>query len=232
VVRLSVNAILPWGEWVTAGDPIPAADLPKHFERYIAKPEDQDLGSGEQQPANLDYVLGTSYSVDSRGYRHLQRQVSELASISSEEEAVQQAIEDLDHDPVISEAMQQAQQDHDAHVKGQIAQAQADANRQDAAKESALLEQEQAVLDADGFQVDSQKEQNLSAPVVPPAESKPKPKRRLRKRFVRRGSVWMRTKQIKHFRIGEPVFIKENKEFIQCGVVNKNKRLPAIYIKD
>ena len=60
----------------------------------------------------------------------------------------------------------------------------------------------------------------------------PKP-RRMRKRFVCRNGTWLRTKRLKHFRTGEPVFVRNGpREFVQIGVVNKKGGLPACYLED
>src|SRR4249919_2582435 len=104
-VTLDVNCIL-LGRFIDAGDPIPAKDLPSSFKRYVSKPEqDQEQ---DQEPVSLSFQLGTSYSLDSRGNRHLQRQAAQLSAFSSEEDMIRQAIEEEAENPVVAAAMEAA----------------------------------------------------------------------------------------------------------------------------
>lgn len=228
--RLGVNAIIN-GAWITMGDRIPVKDLPRAFHQYIIEDEDQEQ---VDEGVNLAYRLNETYSIDAEGNRHLARQVKELRIIASEERAVQEAIEAENENPVIADAMRQVQQANDAYVGQQIAEFQARANRDDASKESLIEEQDLSTLDPEGFTIDSSNTENhkqpLSALSVPIVESKPQPKR-MRKRYVRRGAVYRLAKDVR-VKISEPVFIRKDGEFIQCGIINKNGKAPQIFMED
>ena len=57
--------------------------------------------------------------------------------------------------------------------------------------------------------------------------------KRNRRHLVNRNGVWLRTKRLKKFHIGEKVFVRNSAgEFEVIGKVNKNGRLPAAYLED
>jgi hypothetical protein len=128
----------------------------------------------------------------------------------------------------VKAAMEDAQAEHESIVARQKMEGESRARADDAAQEQIDREQDvhAAVMDADGFASPLEE-----SPQTLRAEDEPKPKR-MRKRYVRRGSVWMRTKQIKHFRVGEPVWVNEGSEFVQIGVVNKNSKPPVCFMED
>ena len=52
----------------------------------------------------------------------------------------------------------------------------------------------------------------------------------MRKRYVKRGAVYRLARDVR-VRISEPVYIKKDGEFIQCGIINKHGKAPAIYME-
>ena len=105
--------------------------MPAAFKKYIIKNEDLD-GDGYPETISATYQLGVPYDLNDRGeriaHRNLRGQVGELSSIQQESDMIQDAL-DGPLDPVTAQALEVAQQDHDAYAGGQIAQAQAKATK-------------------------------------------------------------------------------------------------------
>jgi hypothetical protein len=125
-------------------------------------------------------------------------------------------------DDTVAAALVVVQDEHEALVQGQIAQAQARANRGDAADEW-LKQQQQENADAEGFSPNAVEE-------IPEPQSKPK---RMRKRYVCRNRTWLRTRRLKRFHVGEKVYVKNaSGQFEVIGTVNKRGHLPVAFLED
>jgi hypothetical protein len=82
-VTLTANCILN-GQFIVAGSPLAAKDLPPCFRPYIAQPE-----KAPAEP-NLALSLNTPYRIDRRG-RELQHQAAQLEAVEIERQAVEEA---------------------------------------------------------------------------------------------------------------------------------------------
>ena len=212
------------------------------IKNYLVPAESESDDQKGQVVAN--FQLGQSYNVgrdDRLRQRHLQREASQLNAIANEQEALEEAIAaEIEHpDAAVAAALQIAEEDHQAAIGLQTAQAKINAQRQ--AEANQHLEEQQAaestLADDEGFALpsdESENETSKSEPAQQPDWSpQPKPKRLLKKRFVNRNGVWLRTKRLKRFHVGEKVWVRNSAgDFEVIGKVNKNGMLPAAFVGD
>ena len=245
---LATVSMIHSGRFFHAGQPMPLSELEKipsnlRKPRYLKFHDSRTASFNGDGPQNLIFELGQNYPLDAEGRRHsrdIQRQINlEQMRLEAEEQLEQQVKDEIEHpDEQIKTAMQIAKEQYEAAVSKEIASQSYRAKEQEFADAAAreMIEEEDRQA-ADIGDINHQITPTLSAEEPAPeteewSPQQPKP-RRMRKRYVRRGTVWMRTKQIKHFRIGEQVYVKNKTgAFEPIGVVNKHGRPPACYVED
>ena len=85
-VRLSVNAILSGGCWVSMGEPIEESELPPTLRKYIATGNEERKGRGGR---TCQYVSGVSYRMGNDGHpiRDARTDEAEAANTQAQLEA-------------------------------------------------------------------------------------------------------------------------------------------------
>jgi hypothetical protein len=232
-VCLSVNAIFD-RRFIHAGQVLDAETLsamPSMFRRYIIPVESE---SEEPEQVATNFQLNTSYRVgreDRLLQRHLEQQAVQQAAAAQFQDAIEAQLEhEIEHPAeTIAAALADVEDQHNSDVQRQIAEASAAARQHEMADEAArqfLVEQDEMIVD-DNHQSASPAENFEIAEPKPESEWSPKPKR-MRKRYINRNGVWCRTKRIRHFKSGEPVYVRNGpNDFEKIGVVNRHGRLPA-----
>ena len=223
-LSLNVNAIFD-GRFVFAGtvlDQQTLATLPATFKKYIVPAESE---SDEAEQVVTNFQMNTPYGVDQNGrlrQRNVERQVSEQIRAAQFQEAMEEQLaHEIEHpDEATKVALEVVADRHQAQVGLEIAQQKFKAKQREMDEEAA-----RQCVEEDPMLVDD----NLNLPVSPtihenqilkqPADWKPQPKR-MRKRYVCRNNTWLRTKNLKRFRPGEAVFVRNGvNDFEQIGAV-------------
>jgi len=232
---LSVNAIFAvrgTSRFVHAGIPLDAETLsamPPNIQRYLVPAESES--ESDQEPV-ASFQLGKVYSVDRNDrlrQRQVARQATEQAAAAQFQDAMEAHLQEQLENPdqTTAAAMEQIQDQHEAVVGRQIAEAAAAAKRREMDDEAA----KQFIAEQDAMLID----ENPVSPAIheePASEWKPKP-RKMRVRFLCRNGVWLRAKRVKNLRIAEPVFVRDGPgDFVQIGKVNSKKHLPVSYVED
>jgi hypothetical protein len=239
---LSVNAIHN-KRFIHAGEILDTdtlASLPDAFRRYLVPAESE---SEETEQVATSFQLNTSYGVDKDGrllQRNLERQAAEQLAAAERQDAMEeQLISEIENpDATIAAALEQAQEEHNSSVNLQKAQAEVNTRHQEEADKylEEMQRAESTLADDEGFSpsLEDQDQPNGAEIPQPPAPevAKPKPPRKMRKRFVNRNGVWLQVKRLKRFHTGEGVFVKQGGKFVEIGKVNKNGKPPACYLEN
>jgi hypothetical protein len=197
-----------------------------------AKPADGD-------PRNLIFTTDTQYSISPEGDRHHQREVARKINLEEMRIAAQQELEEqiahelANPDEQTAKALAILDEEHRMSVQGQIA------SQSYLAKERQRADQvAREMIAGEDFQAAGITDSDhLVTPTIeePAPEWSPQPKpRRMKMRYIKRGSVWCRAKKVKHPRPGEDVWIRNGPDdFEKSGVVNRHGHLPASpYLED
>ena len=133
-------------------------------------------------------------------------------------------------DPVVAAAMEQAREEEEALVQRQISEGIYLAKEKDAADEAAkqFIEEGNQNGSADADYMVTPNVSSVEPKEWRPSAAKP---RKMRKRFVCRNGTWLRTKQLKKFKPGEAVWVRNGPgNFEQIGTVDESGSLPTAYL--
>jgi hypothetical protein len=235
-------AMIHSGKYFHPGEPMPLSELskipPNLRKKRFLKFHDPHVSipNGGDAPRNLIYETNTQYSVSPEGDRHHQREVAgkinlEAMRIEAEQQLEEQIKYEIEHpDEQTAKALAIAEEDYRMSIQGQIASQSYLAKEREAADQQAKALAEEDQIDVT---------QNLVTPTIEEVEEwTPTPAtkpvvRKMRKRFVNRNGTWLRVKRLKHFHVGEKVYVKNaDQKFQVIGQVNKNGKPPACYLED
>jgi hypothetical protein len=230
------------GTFFPAGQPRPLSEL-EHIPPTLRKPEyiikhDASMESADTEadsPASLSYTLGTQYSVDERGHRRaIQREIINLERMRQQQEAIENAL-NAEPDAQTQAALAEVQAAHDTIAARDIAEAQFEAQERGNADEFAKQSSEEQDAEIALLSGNVMSPTVDEAPNVEPTPhvEMPDPKPKLRKRYLRRGAVWMAAKKIRHYKPGENVCVKNaDGQFVLAGKVGKKGSLPMIPMEE
>ena len=140
-ITLRVNTLIK-GKFIQAGEPLPGSsdELPEILQPFIVSGDD-DQPEEAEGVVRANYEIGATYLVDENGRmgRALSRQIARLEA----ENALQDFAEEQLSEPLAPAIADALQDQNDAHVARQIAEAQAAAKRADMADEAAVSESEE-----------------------------------------------------------------------------------------
>lgn len=165
-----------------------------------------------------------------RARRQVQREAENLAAQNEQEELLIQALNDEKEQ--MKEALEIAEEQMANYSARNLAEAASQAKMRDAAQEVAqqtIDEETERFSNGDAIVSPAIEDVNTNSQ---PAEEEWHPSRKIRTRYVMRGTQYHRAKNLKTLKIGEPVFCRQGSKFVKVGKVNSNRQLPIVYKED